>query len=189
MNRHDIRLAGSGGQGVILATVILAEAAVLSKKHAAQSQSYGPEARGGSCKAEVIISDEAIGFTKIQKPTFVMTLTQQSAEKYTEGLEDSCLVLADESIALPERANPVVLPILRTAREEVGKALTANIVAVGCINELLHLVPHEVLLDAVLMHVPKGTESLNVKALEAGEKLGASAQIKSTKTKSTKAAK
>ena len=70
MNRQELRLAGSGGQGVILASVILAEAALISGRFTAQSQSYGPEARGGSCKAETLISDRPIGFTKVQNPTF-----------------------------------------------------------------------------------------------------------------------
>lgn len=70
MSKLEIRLAGSGGQGIILATIILAEAAVIAGKNTAQSQSYGPEARGGMCKAEVIISDEPIGFTKVTSPDF-----------------------------------------------------------------------------------------------------------------------
>ena len=80
MNNMELRLAGSGGQGVILATVILAEAAVLAGKHTAQSQAYGHEARGGSCKAEVLISDAPIGFTKVRRPTFLMALTQASLD-------------------------------------------------------------------------------------------------------------
>ena len=75
MSKQELRLAGSGGQGVILATVVLAEAALLSGKYTAQSQAYGPEARGGSCKAETLISDSPIGFTKVQNPTFLMVLT------------------------------------------------------------------------------------------------------------------
>ncbi|MBQ2050025.1 MAG: 2-oxoacid:acceptor oxidoreductase family protein, partial [Spirochaetales bacterium] len=85
MNRQELRLAGSGGQGVILATVILAEAAIIAGKHTAQSQAYGPEARGGSCKAETLISDEPIGFTKVQNPTFLMALTQKSLDEYGPG--------------------------------------------------------------------------------------------------------
>ena len=72
MSKVEIRLAGSGGQGVILASVILAEAAVQAGKYTAQSQSYGPEARGGSCKAETLISDAPIGFTKVQHPNFLL---------------------------------------------------------------------------------------------------------------------
>lgn len=174
MEKQELRLAGSGGQGVILASVILAEAAILSGREAAQSQSYGPEARGGSCKAEVIISDERIGFTKVLHPTFLMALTEKSLQTYGKDLPEDCIVLADDSLELPEtlKDRPVVrLPILGTASEKVGKAFTANIVAVGVINGLLHLVTNEVLKEAVFMHVPKGTEALNAKALEEGMKL------------------
>ncbi len=172
MNKQELRLTGSGGQGVILATVILAEAAVLSGLYAAQSQSYGPEARGGSCRAEVLVSPEPIGFTKVTRPTLLLALTQASLDKYTKKLPQDCIVLMDDSLTAPEGvAHPLRAPILRTAREQVGKALTANIVAVGCINEILRLVSRETLEQAVRMHIPRGTEALNMAALRAGEEL------------------
>ena len=170
----EIRLAGSGGQGVILATVILAEAAVIAGKKTAQSQSYGPEARGGSCKAEVIISDDAIGFTKVQHPTFLMALTQKSLDTYTKNLPDDCIILIDDSLTLPAWAlshKVYSLPILATAAEKVGKAFTANIVAIGAINGILGIVSNEDLKKAVFMHIPKGTEAINEKALLAGIEL------------------
>ena len=170
----EIRLAGSGGQGVILATVILAEAAVIAGKKTAQSQSYGPEARGGSCKAEVIISDDAIGFTKVQHPTFLMALTQKSLDTYTKNLPDDCIILIDDSLTLPANAlshKVYSLPILATAAEKVGKAFTANIVAIGAINGILGIVSNDDLKKAVFMHIPKGTEAINEKALLAGIEL------------------
>ena len=175
MSKMELRLAGSGGQGVILATVILAEAAVLAGKHTAQSQAYGPEARGGSCKAEVLISDAPIGFTKVEKPTFLMVLTQKALTEYGHDLPENCVVLADESLQIPQELNLphlMRLPILRTAQEKVGKLMTANIVAVGAINALLGLVSQDKLREAVMLHVPKGTEALNERALEAGLALG-----------------
>ena len=174
MSKLEIRLAGSGGQGVILASVILAEAAVQAGKYTAQSQSYGPEARGGSCKAETLISDDPIGFTKVQSPDFLMVLTQKSLEVYTKNLSKDCLILMDESLSVPDDfpyEHVVRFPILRTAREKVGRQQTANIVAVGCINELLHLTDRETMEKAVLMHVPAGTERINQTALDEGESL------------------
>lgn len=171
MSKMEIRLAGSGGQGIILATVILAEAAIFAGKHTAQSQSYGPEARGGACKAEVIVSDDEIYFTKVQKPTFLMALTQKSLDKYSENLPTDCIVLIDDTLDVPDclKDNRVVkLPILSTAAEKVGKLMTANIVAVGAVNGLLHLVGDDDLKKAVFMHIPKGTETLNEKALAEG---------------------
>ena len=174
MAKMEIRLAGSGGQGIILATVILAEAAIIAGKHTAQSQSYGPEARGGACKAEVIVSDNEIGFTKVQSPTFLMALTQKSLDKYSKNLPKDCLVLIDEGLQIPQNLdgyNVIKLPILSTAAEKVGRLMTANIVAVAAINGLLKLVDDESLKTAVFMHIPKGTEALNEKALNEGFKL------------------
>ena len=176
MKREELRFSGSGGQGVILATVIMAEAAVIAGKYTAQSQSYGPEARGGSCKAECIISDEPIHFTKVTHPTFLLALTQKSLDKYAEGLPREATVLIDDSLTPPaclENNRVVALPILKTAKETVGKAFTANIVAVGAVNELLHVVSDDEIKDAVLRHIPAGTEELNMKALEEGIRLSA----------------
>ncbi|MDD2232864.1 MAG: 2-oxoacid:acceptor oxidoreductase family protein [Sphaerochaetaceae bacterium] len=174
MSRQEIRLAGSGGQGIILATVILAEAAIQAGMNTAQSQAYGPEARGGSCKAETLISDQTIGFTKVQNPTFLMALTQKSLDQYGPEVSENCLVLIDSGLSAPQdmKAKRIVaLPILDTARTVVGKIQTANIVAVGCINDLLGITDAKTLEKAVLMHVPSGTEQLNIKALEEGFKL------------------
>ena len=174
MSKMELRLAGSGGQGVILATIILAEAALSGGKNAVQSQSYGPEARGGMCKAEVIVDEEKIWFTKVQNPTFLLALTQEALNKYSQGLDKDCLIMADSSLELPEctKGNRVVsVPILQTAREVVGKAFTANIVAVAAINAALKLVPFETLKECVMKRIPKGTEAINIKALEEGAKL------------------
>ena len=174
MSKMELRLAGSGGQGVILASVILAEAAVQSGKYTAQSQSYGPEARGGACKAETLISDNPIGFTKVQQPTFLMALTQKALDTYTRALPENCLVLVDEGLTVPENLNGhrvLRLPILRTAKETVGRAQTANVLAVGCINALLGITDMETLKKAASLHIPRGTEEINLKALAEGVKL------------------
>ena len=172
--RNELRLAGSGGQGIILASVILAQAAVLAGKYTAQSQSYGPEARGGQCKAETLVSDTPIGFTKVQNPTFLMCLTQESLSHYGKSVGPDCMVLIDSALTPPENLRPeqvVKLPILETARTKVGRLQTANIVAVACINTLIGLTDRSSMEQAVLMHIPKGTESLNLKAFEEGVRL------------------
>lgn len=173
-SKMEIRLTGSGGQGIILATIILAEAAIEAGKFTAQSQSYGPEARGGLCKAEVIVDEEPIGFTKVQNPTFLMALTQASLDKFAKTVDRDCIILVDSSLKVPEylnAANVTKAPILETATKKVGKAFTANIVAVAAINKLLGLVDYEHLKTAVLRHVPKGTEAINEKALLEGQAL------------------
>ena len=171
MERMEIRLAGSGGQGVILASIILAEAAVNAGRYACQTQSYGPEARGGSCKAEAIVSDTKISYPEVSDPVFVMALTQKAADKYVKNLREDAIVVVDSSVVLPKEAEKYKvyhLPILETAEHKVGKLVTANIVAVGVINRILHICTFEQLTETVRNRVPKGTEELNLKALSAG---------------------
>ena len=173
-NRYEMRFAGSGGQGVILASVILAEAAVISGINAVQSQAYGPEARGGVSKAETILSKDYIWYSKVTRPSFLLALTQASLDKYSKELAEQAVVMIDDSLMVPDWLDPssvIAVPILKTAREKVGKAFTANIVAVGAINEALSLFDHDSLLEGIRRHIPAGTEELNRKALEEGKKL------------------
>ena len=173
-SRYEMRFAGSGGQGVILASVIIAEAAVISGINAVQSQAYGPEARGGVSKAEAILSNEYIWYSKVTCPNFLLALTQASLDKYSKELADRAVIMIDDSLTIPEWLDPssvISVPILNTAREKVGKAFTANIVAVGAINEALCLFDQASLLEGVKRHIPAGTEELNRKALEEGNKL------------------
>lgn len=173
-NRYQMRFAGSGGQGVILASVIFAEAAVIAGLHTVQSQAYGPEARGGVSKAETILSRESVWYSKVTKPDFLLALTQASLDAYSKTLAEGAVVMTDDSLKLPrdlEKDRAIAVPILRTAKETVGRAFTANIVAVGAINAALRLFDDACLLEAVKRHIPPGTEEINKKALEAGAAL------------------
>lgn len=171
MVREELRLTGSGGQGVILASIILADIALQAGYNVAQSQAYGPEARGGLCKAEVLVSDKKIGYTKVMNPTFLMALTQASLDSFTKTIDNNCILLADSSLVVPSGIRYKKLyqyPILETAKEKVGKAFTANIVAVGLISQLLDLANKETVRETVSRYIPKGTEEINYKALEEG---------------------
>ena len=173
-NRVEMRFAGSGGQGVILASVILAEAAVISGLYTVQSQAYGPEARGGVSKAETILSRERIWYSKVTQPDFLLALTQASLDAYTKTLAEGAVVMMDDSLTLPkgvDGSRVISIPILRAAKEEVGKAFTANIVAVGAINAALRLFDDDTLLEAVKRHIPPGTEEINKTALKVGTAL------------------
>lgn len=177
--RYEMRFSGSGGQGVILASVIVAEAAVAAGLNAVQSQAYGPEARGGMCKAETILSREKIWYSKLINPSFLLALTQQSLDKYARQLAPDGVIMADEGLTLPEGLDParvLRVPILTTARDKVGKLMTANIVAVGAINKALGLFDQASLTEGVRRHIPAGTEELNWKALAAGAELITDAQ-------------
>ena len=166
-----IRLGGSGGQGVILCSVILAKAALAGGGYAAQSQSYGPAARGGACKAEMVHSDAPIDFPKVEESDFFLALTQSALEKYLPQAKRGSIVMIDEGLTMPADAEGFTvykLPILDTAAEKLGKPMVANIVACGAINACLSLAEPEVLEAAVLSSVPKGTEELNRTALLEG---------------------
>lgn len=171
MTRSEIRLSGSGGQGIILAGIILAEAALLEGKNAVQSQSYGPEARGGASKSEVIISTEFVDYPKVTDPSLVLALTGEAYRRYARGCTDGVIVLVDDSVSGDLEPGVVTLPIIRSAREELGRPIVANIVALGAINALARLVEPASLEKAVLQRVPRGTEDLNRKALEIGYRL------------------
>ena len=173
--RYEVRLSGSGGQGLVLGGVILAEAVALYEGiNAVQTQSYGPEARGGASKSEVIISDEEIDYPKATEIDLLLTLTQESCDKYSPDLKDGGIILADSRMVtkLPEGDYKVYhLPIIDTAKEKVGKVFVANIVALGAIAGLIESVSYESVEKAVLNRVPKGTEELNKRALKLGHEL------------------
>ncbi|GAB4372501.1 MAG: 2-oxoacid:acceptor oxidoreductase family protein [Deltaproteobacteria bacterium] len=172
MSRYEIRFSGSGGQGLILAGVIFAEAATIyDKKNAVQSQSYGPEARGGASKSEVIISDQTIDFPKATSIDLQLSLTQESCTKYYKDVKPDGTLLVDEDFVkkVPSGTFKVIrLPIIRTAAEEIGKSFVANIVALGAIAAITGQVTYDAVEKAVLSRVPKGTEEMNKKALKAG---------------------
>ena len=170
--RYEVRLSGEGGQGLVLAGKILAEAAAIyDDLNATQSQSYGPEARGGASRSEVIISDDDIDYPKAMNIDLLLALTQESCDKYSSDLKENGILLVDEESVthLPEGNFTVYkLPIIRTAREEVGRALVANIVALGIIAGLTNIISIEALNAAIESRVPKGTEEMNLKAFQSG---------------------
>lgn len=169
--RQEIRLSGSGGQGIILAGIVLAEAALYEKMNAVQSQSYGPEARGGASKSEVIISSEAIDYPKVTSPDLVLALTTEAYKKYAKNLPEGTQVVVDSSVNVDGHAGVIILPIIQAARDELNRPIVSNIVALGALNAIAKLVSPESLEVAVLRRVPKGTEDLNRKALALGYQL------------------
>ena len=175
-DRHEIRLSGSGGQGLILAGVILAEAATIYEdKNAVQSQSYGPEARGGASKSEVIISEDDIDYPKATSIDILLSLTQEAANKYYHDVKPTGLAILDDDMvktAPKGEFKCTSFPIIKTAKETTGRAMVANIIALGIIVAIKDVVSRESIEKAVLSRVPKGTEELNKKALHEGFRLG-----------------
>ncbi len=180
MNDIRMRLTGSGGQGLILAGIIIAEAAIMEGKNAIQSQSYGPEARGGASKAEVIISDSMIEFPKVEVPNVLLCLTQKALNKYVGDMDGEGYLIIDESLNISDddvNCKVIRAPILRTATEDLKKPIVANIVAIGLLCEITGMVKIETAKECILDRVPAGTEDLNVAALEAGVKLAKNANV------------
>ncbi len=175
MAKTEIRMTGSGGQGVIMGTIILAEAAFEDGKQVVQCQAYGPEARGGSSKAETIVSDEKITYTKVLQPDLLLSLTQVSLNKYIGCLKPDAIVVVDSEITVPEdveKAHKIYkLPILEGATEVIKNHMSANIISVGVVNQIMNVATRESVEAAVLNHVPKGTEETNLKALHYGAQL------------------
>ena len=136
-DRIEICFAGSGGQGVILSSIILAEAALEESFFAAQSQSYGPEARGGVCKADIVIDRIEIDYPRVNRADFLLALTQSALDKYAPGVREGGIIMADSSLKAPGNIKDckiMFIPILETAVKTIGKAMSANIVALGAIR-------------------------------------------------------
>ncbi len=169
----EVRLSGSGGQGLILAGIILAEGAISSDLNAVQTQSYGPEARGGASKAEVIISDSDINFPKVSKPDILLSLTQKSLNEYLKDIDQDTILIVDSSIQVErtENSNVYKLPIIDSSTQVMGSKVAANMVALGVISQTIKEIDIEKLQNAILKRVPKGTEKLNIAAFEKGIEL------------------
>jgi len=168
--RYDIRLSGSGGQGLILMGIILAEAiGIYDGKFVAQTQSYGPEARGGSSKAEVVVSNEEIDYPKAMELDLLLAMNQKSCDDYYMDLKPDGILIVDSTfvnqVPVPKAYR---IPLTRIARENLKREMVANIVALGTIAKLTDIVTPRAVEAAVLARVPKGTEKLNRDALKAG---------------------
>ena len=168
--RTEIRLAGEGGQGMILAGIILAEAAAIyDGKQATQTQSYGPEARGGASRAEVVISDVEIDHPEVLSADVVLALSQEAYKKFAKTVHAGGLLIVDtDRVEVPADFKGVRVPVARIALETTGKAITANTVALGLLVGLTGVVSRDAIEKAVTARAPKGTEEMNRKALQAG---------------------
>lgn len=170
--RYDIRLSGSGGQGIILMGIILAEAiGIHDGRFVAQTQSYGPEARGGSSKAEVVVSDSEIDYPKALQLDLLVAMNQKSCDDYYMDLKPDGVLIVDSTLVRQVPLSRAYrIPFTGIAREELKREMVANIVALGALAVLTPMVSSRAIERAVLARVPKGTEKLNRDALQAGMK-------------------
>ncbi len=175
MNRKEIRIAGFGGQGIVLSGSILGKAAsIYDKKFASLTQSYGPESRGGSCRAEVVINDSSIEYPYVVNPQVQIILSQEAYNQYGKDVASDTLVIIDSDLV---KVNPdqdakfLSIPASRLA-QELGRKVVANIIVLGFLAAKSNIVSYEALKASILDSIPQGTEDFNTKAFELGYNYG-----------------
>jgi 2-oxoglutarate ferredoxin oxidoreductase subunit gamma len=175
VERRRIIFSGSGGQGIITAAIIFAEAAVLYEDlNAVQSQSYGPEARGGASRSDVIISDTDIHFPKVIQPNLLVCLTQEAYNKFSVFIRPDGLLLTDNHFVRQVGkvdANQVGLNMYQSVMETVGRPIVFNICMLGAFVQLTQLIRKESIMKVLEARIPPGTLGLNRQALELGVQL------------------
>lgn len=173
----EVRFGGSGGQGVILMGVILAVAATRDHKQVVQTQSYGPEARGGYSRSDVIIARRPVDYPQLIGVDLLVALSDEAAHRYVGLLRPGGVFIFDSELVPDPPAAPADtfgIPFTKLALEETGRVQTANILTLGAVVGLTGVVSAASLEKAVLSMVPRGTEEMNMKALSFG--LGSSAE-------------
>jgi 2-oxoglutarate ferredoxin oxidoreductase subunit gamma len=174
--RVEVRFSGFGGQGIIKSGIILASAACIhGGKNAVQTQSYGPESRGGACKSEVVISEEDIDFPKVVEPDVLVVMSQHAYNDYMGDVKAGGTVIMDPDMIPSERELKDVkvykVPATKIA-EQLGRRVVANIVMLGAFVAITGLLDATAMKEAVKENVPKGTEELNLTAFEKGYEYG-----------------
>jgi 2-oxoglutarate ferredoxin oxidoreductase subunit gamma len=172
----EIKFGGFGGQGVILAGIIIGRAAsIYDNKFATLTQSFGPEARGSACSAQVIVSDGKILYPYVTKPEILLVMSQEACNKFLPETTDDAVVIIEEDLVKPNGLKPGMkvfgIPATRLA-EELGRKMILNIVMVGFFTAVTKLVNHEAVREAVKASVPQGTENMNLKAFDRGYQFG-----------------
>ena len=169
--RWEVRLVGQGGQGVALAGIILAEAAVRDGKNAVVNHTYGAQKRGGPSQADVIISGEEIDYPKVLDADMLVIFSEEAFNEYHHQLGNHGLLIFDcsqikRAVAKHDRVIPI--PFADISHQATGSSLSANMVALGFVVELTKLVSSRALAGAVRKHSPKGRLQANQSALEKG---------------------
>lgn len=169
----EVRLSGFGGQGLVLAGIVLGKAAAVHEgRNAVMAQSYGPESRGGASCAEVIIDDGSIDYPHLVSPDVIMVLSQEAYAKYGRNRDPNVLLIAEQDIvtldAESERGKKVLRVPFTALAEKVGRRIVLNMVALGFLCRSTGVVGPDAMRAAIRSSVPKGTDELNLRAFEAG---------------------
>ena len=171
MEREEVAMGGFGGQGIVLAGYIIGQAvSIYDKKNAVLIQDYGPEARGGACRAQVVIEDKEISYPFMENPSVMAVMSQEAYAKYTSSLRKGASLLVDSTLVRVDNPNGFKMysvPATDIA-QELGRTAVANIVMLGFLTAITKITSFEAMKKAVIASVPKGTEELNTKAFERG---------------------
>jgi len=176
MATSEVRITGFGGQGVILCGYIIGKAAsIYNGQHATLTQSFGPEARGSACSAQVVVSDERVLYPYVTSPGVLLAMSHDGYMTHKDRVADDCIVVYEKDLVrLQEHGSKVKtfgIPATRIA-EDLGRKIVLNIVMLGFLGAVTDVVPHEALRKAVETSVPSGTEELNLKAFDKGYEYG-----------------
>jgi len=176
LSQTEVRLSGAGGQGIVLAGQILGQAVSLYEKgkFATFTQSYGPEARGGSCSAEIVVSDESVGYPYVISPQVLVVMSQEAYDKYTSNLSPDTLVIIDPDLVKHNASKKVKIFSIQATKlaREMGRVVVANIIMLGFLAAVSGVVSPQALKKSILATVPEGTGEFNIKAFTLGYEYG-----------------
>lgn len=172
MSKIAIRFSGFGGQGIVLSSIIIAHGAVLHEgKSAVQTQSYGPESRGGSSKSEVIVSDKEIDYPLIEKADVLIALSQEALDRYLHDTHEGSLVIIDpvfiKEIPKVDHIKVIEIPSAKLA-DEIGSRLAANIIILGALIALTSVISEGSLEKAIKENTPPASHQMNISGMRAG---------------------
>ena len=186
MQLTEIRLAGFGGQGVILSAIVLGKAAsIFQGAFATMTQSFGPEARGGACSAQLVVSDSPVLYPYVTKPDILVVMSQEAFTRFAPELRDGGTLIIEQDLVrvtnLPGEIKVFSVPATRIA-EELGKRMVLNSVMVGFVTAVTHLLEPEAVRKAVADSVPASFQELNLKAFDRGFEYGSTATAVTAET-------
>jgi 2-oxoglutarate ferredoxin oxidoreductase subunit gamma len=179
--RYEVRIAGLGGQGIVLLGVVLAKAIASNDNvHVVQTQSYGPESRGGAVRVDLVVSDEPVDYPKVRKADVLVVMSQTAYDAYLGNLKENGTLVFDPSLVTPEiRRSFTVKEVEATKKaSQLEKVLPANMIMLGALLNLINLASKEAIIDALRESVPEKNLREDVRALEAGLKLGSEVGLK-----------
>ena len=176
MTRNEIRICGFGGQGVIKMAQVIGEATAIHEgKHSTLNQSFGPEARGGSCSATLVLDEKRVDYPYISNPQIMIAMSQEAYNQYVNEVTDDGIIIIEEELVKPGELKSsqklFSIPATRFA-EEIGQKIVLNIIMIGFIAAVTNVVSVESMRKSVESNVPASFLEMNMQAFEKGYQYG-----------------